>query len=467
LSTCGASFRPASVSASPAANADGGHRHVLGQQQEEEGGERGEQRHDDRQPPRQPGLLAEDGLRGQQRPGRRRRRLAAARHLELVEPQVARRDAHARGAQLRLAHVDPLRPDAQARGPDLRGLRAELLAELVEQAVAVLLLRGLGRRRLRHRVAGLRLHLEAALERPAEPDLARRAHGHAALGRLARGDLDPRRIEREAAGAVGLGRGEAHERRRVGLVRDGHVVARAQPPRHALGLDLGRDLLVGLDPEHERDDRGVGAVRLGVRDELDVPQARLRFGRARRMQMDLDVLLVGPARAERHEVGDGRRDRPPALGQPAQREHVVVDDLGLVADQREHALAAAGVDADGERLVLDGVLAGQAQGDGGQLLGLGLGGRRWRRRGGGGRRRRIGGQRRGSGRDRRLGLLGGRGLCGGLRRELRRDGLDEPRRLPAQVLAADAEVPVVLVLAAAALAGPHQSTFFAAFTRSR
>src|SRR3954462_10108815 len=76
------------------------------------------------------------------------------------------------------------------------------------------------------------------------------------------------------------------------------------------------------------------------------------------------------------------------------------------------------------------------------------------------------------------GVAGGRrGGLSGLRRRglglrlgghLGRDRLHEARRLPAQVLAAAAEVLVGRVLLAAALARPHVSTFFfAAFTRRR
>ena len=51
------------------------------------------------------------------------------------------------------------------------------------------------------------------------------------------------------------------------------------------------------------------------------------------------------------------------------------------------------------------------------------------------------------------------GLRGGLRRHLRRDRRHDRRRLPAQVLAALAEVPVAAVLASAALTGPHRRVF--------
>src|SRR5918993_766526 len=85
--------------------------------------------------------------------------------------------------------------------------------------------------------------------------------------------------------------------------------------------------------------------------------------------------------------------------------------------------------------------------------------------GGGGGRGRPGG--RGGGRGGLSRRRGGRGRVG----HLGRDGLHEPGRLPAQVLAALAEVLVRRVLPAAALTGSHPcspSTFFlAAFTRRR
>ena len=182
--------------------------------------------------------------------------------------------------------------------------------------------------------------------------------------------------------------------------------------------------------------------------------------------------------------------------------------------------ALARLDADGERLAEADLLAlGQAQRDRGRvglvrLRGRGrrrrrarrarrgtagcgaVGDRDGRRRGRGGRalavaRARWGRRRCGTGRGvRRLGRrlarapappaapggsVGGRRLrsrrrllLGGLQ-DLRRDRLDDPGRVPAQVFAALAEVPVVGIFAAAAGADSHDSGgfFFGAFTRSR
>ena len=366
----------------------------------------------------------------------------AARHLELVEPQVLRRDprlAQLRAADRALVEFDAARPEPDARAAERRLLHAGLAGDVVQQPPAVAVLLGFGGL-LRGLLARVGVDLQAPLQRAAEPDLLGRPHRHPALGLLARGDLGVRRVEREAALVVGLGGGEGDARGGVGLVLDRDVEARLEPARRALGRHLGGDLLVGLDPEHEGRDGGVDLVRLGVRHERDVPQARLGLGRARRVDVDLDLLLVGPARPERDEVGHGRRDRPPGIRQAAQREHVVVDDLRLVADQREHALAPAGVDADRELLLARVVVAGQAQRDRGQRRGLGrVGGRarRPRRRAGascptgprqpgagarGGPRRRLGRERLAG----RLGLGGRRGRLGRrggrLRRRRRRCG---------------------------------------------
>ncbi len=51
--------------------------------------------------------------------------------------------------------------------------------------------------------------------------------------------------------------------------------------------------------------------------------------------MDLDLLLVGPARPVGNEIGGRRRHRPPTLGQAAHAEVEVVDHVGLIADQPE------------------------------------------------------------------------------------------------------------------------------------
>ena len=162
------------------------------------------------------------------------------------------------------------------------------------------------------------------------------------------------------------------------------------------------------------------------------------------------------------------------------------------------ARAAAGLDADRERLAVDGVAVGLAQRDRAprgagsarpaRLLAAARRRVRWRRaaarlrrpfdrrrrrrrgcstrrlwRGGGAAARlRCG---------RRAAAVGGRGLRPSAALAVapsRRDRLHEPGRLPAQVLAALAEVAIVRVLAAAALAGPHyDSSFFFSSTPSR
>ena len=112
-------------------------------------------------------------------------------------------------------------------------------------------------------------------------------------------------------------------------------------------------------------------LRLGVRDDLEVPHPRLGLRAARRVQVDLDLLLVGAAGAERHEVDGAGEDRPPVLRHALDAQVVVVDDPALVAHQRQHALALAGLDGLVQRLALGGIALGQAQDDRRRLVGLG------------------------------------------------------------------------------------------------
>ena len=51
------------------------------------------------------------------------------------------------------------------------------------------------------------------------------------------------------------------------------------------------------------------------------------------MDLNLDLLLIGPATPVRHQIRRRRRDRPPILRQTPNRQIEVIDDLRLVADQ--------------------------------------------------------------------------------------------------------------------------------------
>ena len=301
---------------------------------------------------------------------------------------------------------------------------------------------------------------------------------------------------------------------------------------------------VGLDHQRQRRAwRRCASLRLGVRDDLQLPQLRLGLGRARRVEVDLHLLLVGAAGAERDEVDRVGVDRPPVVGQALDAQLVVVDDRrsgcapaparGRAGRARSTVASVCSLSASrsGRRSVIRAVsgsvgarrrraapaaragparpagprswaraarAAGRARRAaaagrprtpaervaGCQTAAIPVSGavrRRGRRGGplgddglgraaaaaaGGGRggaaARAAAGACGGGARRRRRGLRGG--LCG----HLRRDRLDVARGLPAEVLAALAEVAVRRILESAALAGPHDvSFFFGAFTRRR
>ena len=295
----------------------------------------------------------------------------------------------------------------------------------------------------------------------------------------------------------------------VGRVLHAHVELGLAAPGRALRLERRGVLLERLDPEHHRLGGRRAVVRARVDDDGQRPDPRLGLRGARRVQVDLDLLLVRAAAAERGQVDHVRVDGPPVVRHALHGQLVVVDDAALVAHHGQHAHAAAGVHADGHRpLVALRLLVRQAQrerralgllgrgdrgladlrarrrgrrrrerlaavarGGGGGPLRRGGRGRGRRRRGAGGRR--LGRGCRGPGRRRggRPGWRGGGGRLGGRRRRGggrgRRDGLLDARRLPAQVLPALAEVAIERVLEPAARAGPHPSAFRSAFTRSR
>ncbi len=278
--------------------------------------------------------------------------------------------------------------------------------------------------------------------------------------------------------------------RALALLRMTQPVARLHPARGPLGMHLRGQVEVRPDGHAGRRRGDLAAVAARHRDDLQRPRPRLRLGRARRVDVDLDLLLVGPGGAVGNEVGGGRRDRPPVLGDAAHAEVEVVDDVGLVADQTEDRRPLPGLDGHRDDAAGSLLVAGQAQRQGGRAgrrPGRAAGGRRSggsaRRRGRRGRGGSVavgGGHRAGlegdvgigqglgrgrAGRGGRLTRSAGRGRGGGLGR--RRHRLHVAGRLPAQVLAAAAEIRLVGVLAPAAATGPHEPDFRAALTRSR
>src|SRR5215208_2684625 len=401
------------------------HHHVLGQQQIEHQGDRGEQDRDRHEPPGQPRLLLEDALRREQRPGRRACAAALlAGQLELVRVEVHAlhlRALHLRAADLRLLEGDAARADLHARLVDLRLVDARAVdagdvaagRAAPEQALLLRLRGGRvlelgGGRRLRgEALLGLLAREgvdgEAVLRRAADPDLLGRAHLHARLDRLAGRDLVRRAVEAEVQLVVLVLALERDQDGRVGLVLDGDVEVGLPPALAPLRPDGRRGLRVGLDDQAHRRGCSRAALGLGVREDPELPQLRLGLGRAWRVDVDLHLLLVGAARAERDEVDRVGVDRPPVVGHPLDAQLVVVDAVALVAHERHHAVALARLDREGQRVLVVGVLVGQAQRD---PRALGLLERGLRRLGG--RRRRDGhgaldrGVRRGGGR------LGGR-----------------------------------------------------------
>ena len=83
----------------------------------------------------------------------------------------------------------------------------------------------------------------------------------------------------------------------------------------------GESLVLNSSNGRIPSDSGAAAacLRVGLRlaDDLELPQPRLGLGRARRVEVDLHLLLVGPARAERHQVDGVREDRPPVVRESA------------------------------------------------------------------------------------------------------------------------------------------------------
>ena len=130
--------------------------------------------------------------------------------------------------------------------------------------------------------------------------------------------------------------------RAVGLVVDGEDVARLQPARPALGAELSTQLGVGADRDRGRRRRDLAAERARHRHHLKRPRAGLRLRGARRVQVDLDLLLVGAAASVGNEIRGRRGDRPPAVGQAAHRQIEVVHHIRLVADQPQERGPSAG-----------------------------------------------------------------------------------------------------------------------------
>ena len=119
------------------------------------------------------------------------------------------------------------------------------------------------------------------------------------FARLAGRDLERRRFEADLQLVVGILVVERDGGRRVGRVLDRDLVARLAAAGGALGLELGLELLERLDAEVQRGGRGLRVVGLRLGGDLELPDPRLGLGGAGRVEVDLHLLLVRPAGAER------------------------------------------------------------------------------------------------------------------------------------------------------------------------
>ena len=101
-----------------------------------------------------------------------------------------------------------------------------------------------------------------------------------------------------------------------------------------------------------RGGRGADLRTPGARPDRHVegPRSRLGLGRPRRVEVDLDLLLVRAAGTERNQVHRRRHDTPPALGQSHDADVVVVDDVALIAHVRQQHRAPARLDGELHRL---------------------------------------------------------------------------------------------------------------------
>ena len=120
----------------------------------------------------------------------------------------------------------------------------------------------------------------------------RRAAAQADRAALVGAELDGVALEREVAGAIRIVRVEREQDDGVGLVGYRDVVLRAPASGCALGADVDRVVLVGVDAERQRRGRRLVAVCARVDADAQLPAAGLRRGRARRMDVDLDFLLA-------------------------------------------------------------------------------------------------------------------------------------------------------------------------------
>ena len=263
--------------------------------------------------------------------------------------------------------------------------------------------------------------------------------------------------------AVGVLGAHGHLGPGVGAVVDGQRVARLEPPGPAFRAKLGGDLKVGADRHARRRAGGLTAVGARGRDDLERPRAGLRLGRTRRMQVNLDLLLVGTARPVRNEVRRCGGDRPPFRRQPPHAQVEIVDHLGLIADQPKDRDPNTRLNLNRHGLARGALAIGQAERE------RRAAGGRDRHGGGSERRIRVGhhGDLGRTGDVNRLFAIGHRGAAGGGRGHRAHD----VGRLPAQVLAALAEVRMVGIRATAGGAGPHccspSDGSTAARTRSR
>src|SRR3712207_458750 len=108
-----------------------------------------------------------------------------------------------------------------------------------------------------------------------------------------------RSVEAELQLPVGVGPLERHQDVRVRLVADIDVVLGPAPPLLALRAERGGRVRVRQDLDGEVGGRRLAAAGPRVRDDPQVPHTRLGLRSARRVEVDLDLLLVRAAGAER------------------------------------------------------------------------------------------------------------------------------------------------------------------------
>ena len=244
-----------------------------------------------------------------------------------------------RAADHRLGHLHAAGADVQVALVDLRlvDARGHAGRELAPQpAAAAPRLGGLGLRGLElvRLLARLDVDLDAALVRAADPHLLGRPHPHLRRrrSRPAR-SRRPAGVKLEAALVVGLWRRRRRRRRaRWPCSRPRSGSRPCGGPEARSGLTLVLCSSNGWMPSSSGAVAAVDLVRLGVRDDLQLPDPRLGLGDPRRVEVDLHLLLVGAAGAVGDQVDRVGQHGVPLLGQPVDVQLVVVDDPALVAD---------------------------------------------------------------------------------------------------------------------------------------